>query len=116
MWENYAPEIPAPGKVYGHLAAKDFVGWSGLFHTSILYEYVMGIKSDPVNGKLRWNVRLTDTHGINDYPFGDVPISLRCESRASVYEEPVITIDAACPIEAEIIWEGGKKLISAGRN
>ena len=90
------------------------MGWSGLFHTAILYEYVMGIKSDPVHGRLKWDVRLTEAHGILNYPFGDTPIDLRCESRASVTEEPVITIIAPCPVEAEIVWEGGRKIIRAG--
>ena len=112
VWENYAPEYPAPGKVGDSVAARDFVGWSGLFHVSILYEYIMGIKSDPVRGRLRWDVRLTDAHGIADYPFGDVPVTLRCEARASAQDEPVITIEAASPMEAEIVWEGGSKVIT----
>ena len=112
VWENYAPESPAPGEVGGHLAARDFVGWSGLFHTSILYEYVMGIKSDPVHGRLRWVVRLTEAHGIDNYPFGSAPVDLRCEGRASAKDEPNVTIHSPCPIEAEIVWDGGRKIVS----
>ena len=56
-------------------------------------------------------MRLTDAHGIVDYPFGDHPITLRCEERADATAEPVITIEADCPIEAEIIWQGGRKTI-----
>jgi hypothetical protein len=115
VWENYAPEYAAPGMVDGHFAAKDFVGWSGLFHTSILYEFVFGVKSDPVHGRLRWDVRLTDAHGIADYPFGDASVNLRCEARATVKDEPAVTIEASCPIEAEIIWEGGSKTIAVNR-
>lgn len=112
LWENYAPEFPAPGvRDVDWVCAKDFVGWSGLFPISILYEYVMGIKGDPVHGRLRWDVRLTEAHGIVDYPFGDTPINLHCEARASANDEPVITVEADCPIEVEIIWEGGSKTI-----
>ena len=71
----------------------------------------MGIKSDPVHGKLRWDVRLTEAHGIADYPFGDEPVTLRCEKRASAKDEPVVTVQSKRPIELEIIWEGGKKVI-----
>lgn len=95
------------------MCGKDFVGWSGLFPISILYEYIFGVRSDPVHGRLTWDVRLTDAHGIVDYPFGDIPVTLRCEERTSTDEEPVITIEAPCPIEAEIIWEGGRKMIRA---
>lgn len=113
LWENYAPEFPAPGvRDPDWVCAKDFVGWSGLFPISILYEYVMGIKGDPVHGKLRWDVRLTEAHGIVDYPFGDNPITLRCEERASAVDEPVITVEADCPIEVEIFWAGGSKTIT----
>ena len=112
LWENYAPEFPAPGvRDPGLICAKDFVGWSGLFPISILYEYVMGIKGNPVQGKLRWDVRLTEAHGIVDYPFGDTPITLKCEERSSQDEEPVITIEADCPIEVEVLWQGGSKTI-----
>ena len=116
LWENYAPEFPYPGVRDGDwMCAKDFVGWSGLIPISILYEYIMGIKSNPVQGKIRWDVRLTDAHGIVDYPFGDTPITLRCEARASLEEEPVITVESAVPAEVEIIWgEGKRKTITIG--
>lgn len=116
LWENYAPEFPAPGVVKGRIAAKDFVGWSGLFPISILYEYIMGVKSDPVHHKLRWDVRLLEEHGIVDYPFGDAPITLRCQGRASQEEEPVITIESAVPLEVEICWgDGCRKVFTTGK-
>lgn len=77
LWENYVPEFPTHGMVEGQLAGKDFVSWSDRFPISILYECIVGVKSDPVHGRLRWDVRLTEEHGIVDYPFGDTPITLR---------------------------------------
>jgi len=113
VWENYAPEYPAAGRRGEEPVAKDFVGWTGLIPISMLYEYIMGIKSDPVHARLCWDVRLTDEHGIVDYPFGDTPVTLRCAGRASAEEEPVITIEGDCAIEVEVRWDGGrqKKLI-----
>ncbi|MBQ4580062.1 MAG: hypothetical protein IJA83_05315 [Clostridia bacterium] len=111
LWENYAPEFVSPGMQNGRLVGKNFVGWSGLFPISVLYEYIMGIKSDPVHAKLRWDVRLTEAHGIVDYPFGDTPITLRCEERASQEEEPVITVESPVPVEVEICWGDGKRRI-----
>lgn len=104
LWENYAPEYPAPGVFDGKIAAKDFVGWTGLAPISMFYEYVMGIKSDPVNGKLCWEVRLLEEHGIADYPFGSSAVTLRCAARTSSDEEPEIVIEADCPIELELRW------------
>lgn len=104
LWENYAPEKPAPGVVKDHVAAKDFVGWTGLAPISVLFEYVMGIKSDPVHGKLYWDVRLCEKHGIANYPFGEHRITLTCEKRADQGEEPKITIEADCEIEVSVSW------------
>lgn len=110
LWENYAPEFPSPGRRReGNWAARDFVGWTGLIPISILYEYIMGIKSDPVHAKIRWDVRLTEEHGIVDYPFGDQPITLRCQARSSTDEEPVITVEADCPLDIEVIWGNGHR-------
>ena len=112
LWENYAPEFPAPGvRDPGLICAKDFVGWSGLFPISILYEYIFGIKSNPVHGKLRWDVRLLEEHGIVDYSFGDTPITLRCEARASQDEAPVITVESPIPVEIEVCWADGARRI-----
>jgi len=108
LWENYAPEFPSAGYHGGRYCGKDFVGWTGLAPISVLYEYIMGIKGDPVHGKLRWDVRLLEEHGIADYPFGDKAITLRCEARSSADEEPVITIEADCPIEVEVYWGDGQ--------
>ena len=116
LWENYAPEVPSPGiRDEDWICAKDFVGWTGLLPISVLYEYIMGIKSDPVHHRLRWDVRLTEEHGIVDYPFGEEPITLRCEARASLDEEPVITVEASCPIEVEIVWHGGRKVLTLNK-
>ena len=108
LWENYAPEKAEPGFAFGQFAAKDFVGWTGLAPISILYEYVMGIKGDPVHNKICWNVNLTEAHGIVDYPFGDQAVTLRCESRSDVTEEPMITAECGIPLELEVHWGNSK--------
>lgn len=105
LWENYAPEFPAPGvRDENLICARDFVGWTGLIPITMLYEYIMGIKGDPVNSTLHWTVRLTESHGIIDYPFGEHPITLRCGARSSVEDEPVITIDSPIPLTVEVQW------------
>ena len=108
LWENYASEISAPGFAFGQFAAKDFVGWTGLAPISMLYEYVMGIKGNPVHGKIRWDVRLTEAHGIVDYPFGDYAVSLHCNSRTDKNEEPTICVETTCPLEVDIFWGDGQ--------
>ena len=97
-----------PPACWEQFAAKDFVGWTGLAPISILYEYVMGIKGDPVHNKICWNVNLTEAHGIVDYPFGDQAVTLRCESRSDVTEEPMITAECGIPLELEVHWGNSK--------
>ena len=65
-----------------------------------------------MHGRLRWDVRLTEAHGIDNYPFGSTSVDLRCEGRASAKDEPNVTIHSPCPIEAEIVWDGGRKIVS----
>lgn len=108
LWENYAPEHHRPGSI----SRKDFVGWSGLPPIAVLFEYVFGIKPDVKNSKLVWDVRLKESHGIKNYPFGDKGIlDLHCEDRSSINETPVIKAFSDIPVTLEIKWEKGRKTI-----
>ncbi len=108
LFENYAPEKASKGN-----CAKDkFVGWSGLFPISILFEYVFGLHPDAKEQKLVWDVRLTERHGVRQYPLGDAALSLLCEARESEEEEPVIRASSDRPVTLKVRWRGGEKLIS----
>jgi glycogen debranching enzyme len=108
LWENYAPERTAPG----NRAKGDFVGWSGLAPVAGLFEYVMGLRADPPSGLLLWDVRLLESHGIRDYPFGrEGVLDLSCEARNSVEEEPEIRVHSTVPLELVIRWEGREKTV-----
>lgn len=107
LWENYAPEAAHQGS-----PAKDaFVGWSGLFPISIMMEYVFGIRPYAREKKIVWQVNLTDRHGVEQYPLGDLTVDLICEARASAEEEPQITIRCPEPITVEVHWQGGVKIV-----
>ena len=106
LFENYSPEEAAPGDD----AARDFVGWTGLAPISVMYEYVFGIRADVPHGKIIWDVRLTDRHGIADYPFGDSVIDLECAARKSENDIPQITakrISGKKEITIEIRYANG---------
>jgi len=109
LYENYAPERPDRGNP----AEKDFVGWSGLFPISILFEYVFGIRSYVSEEKIVWDVRLLEKHGIKNYPFNDLSVDLICEERASENDEPIITALCEKPIEIEIRYRNKSKIIRA---
>ena len=108
IWENYAPETGVLPKN----SRKDFVGFSGVSPISIFLENIIGIRADVPDNQLTWDVRLSEEHGILQYPFGKKGIiHLLCKQRKSVNEEPEITISSNIPIVLKVHWAGGEKII-----
>ncbi len=108
LWENYAPETTHQGAP----AKPDFVGWSGLFPITILFEFVFGIKANVGERKITWRVNRTERHGIERYPFGvDGVLDLMCETRGSIDEKPQISVKSNVPVSLEIIWDGGSETL-----
>ncbi len=87
LWENYAPEFRQPGKPAG----RDFVGWTGVSAINILMEYVIGIQPQQEKADLKWEIRLTERHGILRYPLGTSnTVDLICEQRLNTAEHPIL--------------------------
>jgi glycogen debranching enzyme len=108
LWENYAPEGAAPGEP----ARPDFVGWSGLAPVAGLFEYVLGLRADAPNGRLLWDVRLLEEHGVWRYPFGrEGVLDLLCAARGSVGEEPRVRASSSVPLELTVRWAGGERCL-----
>ena len=109
--ENYAPESANPGNP----AKADFVGWGGLGPTAVLFEHVMGIQPDVPAGKLVWDVRLIDAHGVTGYPFGNKGVvDLSCAGRSRAEDRPEVRIRASCPLSVVVRWDGGTETVKAG--
>ena len=112
LWENYAPERSAQG----NRAKSDFVGWSGLAPIAGLFEYVMGLRADAPSGRLLWNVRLLEKHGIDNYPFGkDGVLDLSCAARSSAAQEPEIQVRSTVPLKLVVRWDGREKMVDVPR-
>lgn len=80
FWEYYSPEKAEPG----FMARKEFVGWTGLPPIAELIEFIIGIRGDYVNQQIIWDMNLTETNGIERYPFGSEGIiNLKAEARRS---------------------------------
>ena len=108
VWENYAPEKASPGQP----AKKDFTGWSGLAPVTVLLESVFGLRPDVPSRSLLWDVRLTDEHGVNSYPFGvDGLLSLKVARRSDPSEEPVLEVISNVELTLEVRWAGGSRVI-----
>ena len=110
--ENYAPESTAPGVP----SKPEFVGWTGLPPIAVLLEYVFGLRADAAARRLVWDVRLTEAHGVRRYPFGgDAWLDLSCASRRAATDPPRIEATATGPVDIEVRWAGGTRLLKIGR-
>ena len=104
LWENYAPDVIRPGS---H-SKPGYVGWTGVPPMAVLLEDVFGLSPDAVSNRLTWHVRLTEEHGVRRYPFGQTGLlDLKCHSRNSRLDRPLIEIHSNLPLTLEVIWEGG---------
>lgn len=104
IWETYAPESVSQGDP----AKPDFVGAGGLTPVTVLFEYVFGLRRR--GGRLLWDVRLTERHGVRRYPVGLTQTAdLICEARANEQAKPVIRATSDGPLEIELVWDDGKQ-------
>jgi hypothetical protein len=113
LWENYAPESASPGDP----AQPDFVGFGGVAPIAVLFESVFGLRPEASEGRLVWDVRLLDAHGISQYPFAATGVlELHCEARSEPAEAPRIRVLANCPLKLELRGARGQRLldVSAG--
>lgn len=111
VWENYAPEKTSPGDP----ARPDFVGWTGLGPVAGLFEHVFGLRPDVPNGRLVWDVRLLEGHGVRRYPFGaGGTVDLSCGPRISAEEEPRVEARSAAPLDVVVRWGAGEKTVRVG--
>ena len=75
---------------------------------AVLFEYVFGLRPDVPHNRLTWDLRLTEAHGVQHYPFGKGGLlDLSCPCRASAAEPPVIQAKSNIPLTLEILWDGG---------
>jgi glycogen debranching enzyme len=106
VYENYAPESANPGTP----AKADFVGWGGLGPIAILFEYLFGLRPEAGENRLLWDIRLLESHGVSQYPFGSTGlVDLHCEKRSSSTEQPIIHIQSTVPLTLLLRWDGGTR-------
>ncbi|MCX7003747.1 MAG: trehalase family glycosidase, partial [bacterium] len=106
LWENYAPDAAGQG-----CSTPDFVGWTGLPPVAVLFEDVFGIHADATTQRVVWHVRLTEAHGIANYPVGDRgTLTLRCAARPTPETEPEITATADTDVILDIHWPRGHRI------
>ena len=77
---------------------------------------MFGLRPDAAARRLLWDVRLTDAHGVRRYPLGpDVSIDLSCAARRAPGDPPRVEATASGPVDLELRWAGGSRLLKLGR-
>ncbi|MCL2487150.1 MAG: hypothetical protein FWE80_00520 [Oscillospiraceae bacterium] len=65
LWENYSAEYTRNGYNNGSLMSRpEFMGWTGCLSIGVMIEDVLGIRPNAPENTITWDVRLTETHGI----------------------------------------------------
>ena len=93
IWESYDPLTFAPGRVYGNLVRRDFVGFSGVTPLTLALEYVLGIRIR--HDAVYWDISRTDRHGAEQLHWNGADFSL-------LYENGTVTVRASAPIALTI--------------
>jgi hypothetical protein len=107
IWEHFAPDAGGEGR-----GRHDFVGWTGITPVAVLFEYVLGLRSEALRDELVWDVRRTDEHGAYRYPFGKAgKLDLVCDARGSVNDRPNVRIASNVPFKLRLIWSGGEEVL-----
>ena len=105
FWEYYAPEAVEEG----FMARKDFVGWTGLPPIAEFIECILGIRSDFSEGRIEWDLRQVEAHGIERYPFGpEGVVELKAAARKSAADKPSITVKTNVPFDLTVLWGDGE--------
>jgi hypothetical protein len=107
LWENYAPETLQPGQPAG----REFVGWTGLSAITIPIEFLIGIRpSADAQADLTWDIRLTERHGITNYPFReDGTLDMVCEARPTASSVPQLRLNTDKLLRLRIRWQTGEQ-------
>lgn len=99
LFENYAPEHSQPGTPAG----RDFVGWTGVSAITIPLEYLVGVRVSRGGGRVDWDIRLTERHGVFRLPLRATnTVDLICDARPSPAAPPVLTVRTAEPLQLHI--------------
>ncbi len=108
LWENYAPEMTSRGSA----SEPNFVGWSGIFPITSLFEYVFGLEARAESREMIWNIRLTEAFGVQQLPFGlHGMVDLHCAARKDVREKPQVTVRSDEEMTLILRWEGGEEIL-----
>lgn len=116
IWEAYAPEGAAPSsnKTLTDLSRPHFCGWSALGATSMLYENIIGVRSDTPARKITWDIRLAERHGFERYPFLGGELQLTCAEAVpgELHGRSKREVSIVTPVEFEIdVRSNGRQIV-----
>lgn len=102
LWENYSSEYDIPGSTElsdTQPSRINFVGWTGALAIGSMIEDVAGVTVHAPDNEIRWNIHLTEEHGISNLYMntpenGANRVSLQAAQRINDQAPAVITVTA----------------------
>jgi hypothetical protein len=104
VWENYAPDAPAPGRP----AKSDFVGWSGIGPILYLLEFAVGLKPDAASNTLVWEVASAKPLGVERFRFNGHVVSLKAEPAGGDRPSLKLSVGSDGPFKL-VVRHGGRE-------
>lgn len=101
VWENYSSDYSLPG----NRSKPDFVGWTGIGPISLLIENILGFRLDAPNNTLKWIIKRTDEHGIENLRIGNTTIDAICKKRVNPEAPLEITFSSDKDIRLVIVHQ-----------
>ena len=111
VWENYAPDSAAPGKVGSTPAVKDMVGWSGLGPILYLLEYAIGLKPNAPGNELTWNLRSNGRQGCERFRFAGHVVSLLAEADPLDAKRLCVTVKSDGAFKLRLVRDGRTQIV-----
>ncbi|MEN9722263.1 MAG: hypothetical protein RJB38_249, partial [Pseudomonadota bacterium] len=117
LWENYSSEYAFPGRYQNpgkpeQIAARNFVGWTGVGPITLLIENVIGITPIGIEQAIEWRMSEPGEIGLKNLALTtDTLVSLRAQAREQDGSRK-LEIETNAPFELRVILESGTKIIA----
>ena len=120
LWENYSSEYSIPGSTEfsdTEPSRSNFVGWAGALGIGSVLEDLAGITIKGNENAIEWNIKLTETFGVENLYFngaeGENFVNLFCSERVSDTSGAKLTVKADHGFELRVKIGGKSQTIQA---
>lgn len=107
LWEVYE----SSGGEHMSYARPDFVGWSGMIPTAVVYEFVFGIHVDLPRQTIEWHILLDEPHGVSHLTIDGQTITLEATPNTDAF--PNIRFEGAKNLTLRVFWNQESRVYHA---